>query len=509
MATLTVVTLLYLCLAGIGVYLMKQARVFVNKNYAPYPPGPRGLPLVGNIRDIPHVKPWLTFAEWGKKYGDISHINVLGQHIFVLNSVKTAVEMLDKKSSIYSDRPVVPMSGELMGYGQTLPYLRYGERFRLFRKNCHRIIGSHSALVIYQPMEEMETRRFLKRVLAKPDRLQAHVRHAIGAISLRICYGYEVKEDNDPLIGIGERALYQFSRYGIYGDFIVDFLPSLAMLPEWFPGAGFKRLARECRETVEEVAAVSYKYVKDQMAAGPVLKSFCSDLLMDRALTAEEDHIVKWSAVSLSGGADTTVSAIYSFFLAMTLFPDVQKKAQVEIDAVVGPDRLPSFADRPSLPYIEALAKEVLRWNVAIPSIDHCTTEDDIHDGYYIPKGSLIIPNMWFMLHDPQTYANPSEFNPERFLAKEGKEPETDPRTVCFGFGRRLCPGLHLADASVWVSTVMSLAVFDVSKVVENGVEIIPEIDPSSGLVSHPKPFKCSIKARSDKALALIQQDTS
>ncbi|KAG1840822.1 cytochrome P450 [Suillus subalutaceus] len=508
MLTLAFVTLLYLCLAGVGVYLMKH--VFAKMNHAPYPPGPRGLPLVGNIQDIPHVKPWLTFAEWGKKYGDISHINVLGLHIFVLNSVKTAVAMLDKKSSIYSDRPVVPMSGELMGYAQTLAYLRYGERFRLFRKNCHRIFGSRSALVVYHPIEEMETRRFLKCVLAKPDRLQAHIRHTAGAIILRICYGYEVKEDNDPLVDVAERALDQFSRYGITGDFMVDFLPSLAMLPEWFPGAGFKRLARECRETVEEMAAAPYKFVKDQMAAGTALKSFSSDLLKGRTVTAEEDHVVKWSAASLfSGGADTTVSAIYSFFLAMTLFPDVQKKAQAEIDAVVGPDRLPSFTDRPSLPYIEALAKEVLRWNVVIPSIDHCTTEDDIHDGYYIPKGSLIIPNIWFMLNDPETYANPSEFNPERFLAKDGKEPETDPRTVCFGFGRRLCTGLHLADASIWISTVMSLAVFDVSKVVENGVEITPEIDPSSGLISHPKPFKCSIEARSDKALALIQQDTS
>ncbi|KAG1840899.1 cytochrome P450 [Suillus tomentosus] len=112
------------------------------------------------------------------------------------------------------------------------------------------------------------------------------------------------------------------------------------------------------------------------------------------------------------------------------------------------------------------------------------------------------------MLNDPQTYSNPSEFNPERFLAKDGKEPEADPRRACFGFGRRLCPGLHLADASIWICAAMSLAVFDVSKVVENGVEITPEIDPSSGSISHPKPFECLIKARSEKALALIQEDT-
>ncbi|KAG2748681.1 cytochrome P450 [Suillus brevipes Sb2] len=239
MSTLTIVTL-YLCLAGVGVYLIKQ---LFAKNHARYPPGPRGLPLVGNILDIPHVKPWLTFAEWGKKYGDISHINVLGQHIFVLNSVNIAVEMLDKKSSIYSDRPVVPMSGELMGYKQTLPYLRYGERFRLYRKYHHRIFGNRASLVVFYPIEEMENRRFLKRVLAEPDRLQAHVRNTSGAIVLRICYGYEVKDDNDPLIDIAERALNQAARYGITGDFMVDFLPSLAKVPEWFPGAGFKRIA--------------------------------------------------------------------------------------------------------------------------------------------------------------------------------------------------------------------------------------------------------------------------
>jgi len=192
----------------------------------------------------------------------------------------------------------------------------------------------------------------------------------------------------------------------------------------------------------------------------------------------------------------------------MTLFPDVQKKAQAEIDAVVGTDRLPSFADRDSLPYIEALVKESLRWNVVVPTgIPHCVSEDDIHDGYYIPKGSWIMPNIWFMLNDPQTYANPSQFNPERFLDNDGKDPEREPRTICFGFGRRICPGLHLVDASIWLSTVMSLAVFDISKIVENGVELTPEVDSSSGAISHPKPFKCSIKPRSAKAIALIQQD--
>ncbi|KAG0702315.1 cytochrome P450 [Suillus ampliporus] len=505
----TNVTWLDICLAGVGVYLVKQA--FNKKNPALYPPGPPGWPLIGNILDMPHIKPWLTFAEWGKKYGDISHISVLGQHVIVVNSVKAAMDMMDKKSTIYSDRPVLPMGGELVGWKHTLVLLPYGNSFREYRKNFHRVIGSHAALDIFKPIEEVETHRFLKRVLANPDQLQAHVRHTAGAIILRISHGYEVKENNDPFVDLADRALDYFSWSTAPGAFMVDIVPSLAKVPEWFPGAGFKRIAREWRKTVDELAAAPYQFVKDQMAAGIAQKSFTSDLLEGRTLSAEEEHLVKWSAASLyGGGADSTVSAVYSLFLAMTLFPDVQRKAQAEIDAVVGPDRLPSFADREFLPYTEALAKEVLRWNIVAPtSFPHRVTEDDIHDGYHIPKGSLIIANIWSMLNDPRTYADPSQFNPERFLAKDGKGPETDPRTICFGFGRRICPGLHLADASVWISTAMSLAVFDISKVIENGVEITPELDPSSGTISYPKPFKCSIRPRSSNAIGLVQRDAN
>ncbi|KAG2148121.1 cytochrome P450 [Suillus clintonianus] len=488
-----------LCLAGVGVYLL--TRVFKKKNPAPYPPGPQGWPLIGNVLDMPHIKPWLTFTQWGKKYGDISHMEVLGQHIIVVNSVKTALNMLDKKSNMYSDRPVFPMGGELVGLKYTLGFLTYGDRFRQYRKTIHHIIGTRAAVEAYNQIEEVESHRFLKRVLERPNQLQAHVRLLVGAIILRISHGYEVKENNDPFIDTADRALDRASRATAHGAFMVDIMPSLAKVPEWFPGAGFKRLAREWNMIVEEMVAAPYQFVKDQMAAGIAPKSFTSALLEGKTLTEEEDHVAKWCAGSLySGGADTVGP-----FLPMTLFPDIQKKAQAEIDAVIGPDRLPTLADRASLPYTEAVAKEVLRWNVVSPiGFPHRVTEDDIHDGYYIPKGSLVIPNIWFMLNNPETYANPSEFNPERFL---GKRPEPEPRTVCFGFGRRICPGLLLAEASVWMSTARSLAVFNISKAVENGVEITPEIDRSTGTISHPTAFKCSIEPRSAKAIGLIEQD--
>lgn len=84
------------------------------------------------------------------------------------------------------------------------------------------------------------------------------------------------------------------------------------------------------------------------------------------------------------------------FFLAMSLFPDVQKRAQEELDSVVGGGRLPGFQDQKNLPYIEAIVKEVLRWHPVAPmGLPHGTTEDDICEGYLIPKGALLLPNIW------------------------------------------------------------------------------------------------------------------
>jgi cytochrome P450 len=80
----------------------------------------------------------------------------------------------------------------------------------------------------------------------------------------------------------------------------------------------------------------------------------------------------------------------------MTVSPEVQKRAQEEIDRVVGTDRLPTVADRENLPYVDAVVKEVLRWHPVAPmGLPHRSTEDDICNGYLIPKGAMLFANVW------------------------------------------------------------------------------------------------------------------
>lgn len=480
-----------------------------SKTSIPLPPGPKGLPLIGNVLDMPSGQEWLTFSKWGERWGDICSVTVFGQPIIVLNSAKTAFDLLDRRSSIYSDRPVLEMAGNLIGWKNTLVLIPYGDRFRRFRRLFHGVIGSRTTMSKFWAIEEVETRRFLRRVLTKPGDLAAHVRHTAGAIILRISHGYEVKDENDLFVALADTATKQFSLATAPGAYLVDVIPALRHLPIWFPGAGFLRTAKEWASTLSEMVDQPFNFVKRDVAAGTAPISFVSCLLNNKPIDSEEEFDIKWSAASLySGGADTTVSAIYSFFLAMALHPETAKKAQLEIDTIIGNDRLPSFEDRPYLPYVDALCKEVLRWNAVVPTgVPHRVTQDDTYHGFLIPEGSLVIANIWQILHDPKIYTDPDLFDPDRFIPSESRSAETDPRTLCFGFGRRICPGLHLADASVFISCAMALAVFDISKCVENGVTIEPVHENTSGTISHPKPFKCSIKPRSEKAVTLIQEE--
>ncbi|KAJ3548837.1 hypothetical protein NMY22_g1117 [Coprinellus aureogranulatus] len=455
--------------------LLLVVRIVRGKHANELPPGPKGLPFLGNLLDMPSEQEWLTFARWGEAWGDICSVTVLGQPLIILNSAKAAFEMLDKKSAIYSDRPVLQMGGELVGWKNTLVLLPYGDRFRRFRKLFHQCIGSHSAISRFLPIEEEEMRRFIQHVMTKPEDLSAHIRRSVGAVILKISYGYEVKDNHDPFVTLAEKATEQFSLATAPGGYLVDLIPALKHVPLWFPGAGFRKTADAWSRTLVQMVEQPFSLVKQQIAAGIAPASFTSVLLERKSLSPQEECDLKWSAASLySGAADTTVSALYAFFLAMTLNPGVAKRAQTELDAVVGTDRLPSFDDRERLPYVNALAKEVFRWNTVVPTaVPHRAIQSDIHDGHYIPKGSLVIPNIWKMTHDPRTYKNPMEFNPDRFLPGVDRLPEPDPKEVCFGFGRRTCPGSHLADSTVFII--------------------------------HPKPFQCSITPRSEKAASLIR----
>ncbi|KAA1477985.1 cytochrome P450 [Dentipellis sp. KUC8613] len=476
----------------------------------PFPPGPPGLPLVGNALNMPANQEWKEFARWGDKYGSILHVSLFGQHLIILDTLEVSSALLDKRSNIYSDRPSLYVAGEVMGFTSTLALLPYGPRMRESRRLMHRLFGTEDNLQPYHASIEAATSRLLVRLLGAPEKFRENLRLNAGAIILGISHGYKVKDKDDPFVRLTKLGTEAFSQALRPGAFLADLLPILRYVPDWAPGTAWKQKAQEWAATANDMVRLPHEYVKTQMARTALPSFTLTELLQGAEETGgrrEED--VMWAASGIVGGA-SAVSASTSFFLAMVLYPDVQREAQAELDAIVGSERLPCLADRARLPYIDALVKEVLRWNPIFPlGGPHCLMEDDVYNGYHIPKGSTVIANIWKILHDEERYNNPMSFKPERFLDSPGKPAEFDPRGIAFGFGRRhcgmriRCTGMILAEASLFMTCAMVLSVFDISASDDN--PITEPLEYSDGVMSHPPPFKCNIVPRTESAVALIQ----
>jgi len=221
-----------------------------------------------------------------------------------------------------------------------------------------------------------------------------------------------------------------------------------------------------------------------------------------------EKYIAEALASLYAAGSDTTVALLKTFLVAMLLHPDVQKKAHDELDSVVGRERLPTFEDRPRLPFIDAVCKETLRWHPITPlGIPHASTKDDVYAGFFIPRGALVLGNAWAMLHNPVLYPEPDVFRPERFLNVDGSLRDDPVLSSEFGFGKRICPGRHFVDATFFIVVASLFSVFHIERG-EGGGGKLSDYTFTGSLISRPNPFSCFFIPRDEKARELILADT-
>ncbi|CAG5141571.1 uncharacterized protein ALTATR162_LOCUS969 [Alternaria atra] len=200
----------------------------------------------------------------------------------------------------------------------------------------------------------------------------------------------------------------------------------------------------------------------------------------------------------------------------MLLYLEAQKKAQRELDAVVGPDTIPSWGHLAKLPYLNAVAKETLRWlpvglNGAIP---YERSREDHYRGFRIPKGSTVILGVWAANHQEQDFPNPRDFIPERqvqntsIFASHSAATPRERGGYSFGSGRRMCPGIHVATNNLLITTARILWTFDIRPTTANGQEIQVDRDAiADSAAGRPVPFACEILPRSKDRTALIREE--
>ncbi|KDR68481.1 hypothetical protein GALMADRAFT_231148 [Galerina marginata CBS 339.88] len=466
-----------------------------------YPPGPPITNLIlGNLSDVPVTRPWLTFTEWAKTYGSITHFRIFNQHVIVLNSIEDLIELIGKRTNIYSDRPQVPMV-KLMGWDFTTAMKPYGSEWRIHRRLLQQSFRP-AALLPYQPIQVKKVHAMLHGILNTGEDFMEHCRTIAGATVMSIVYDYDIEPKGDYFIRIVEEALKRISEAVLPGANIANVFPALRFIPSWVPGTGFKQFIDPTRVLTHQIQEAPMNSVKARLEAGITPRCMVTKL-MERSANSlsEEDR----QAIKAVAATCYTVSVLGTFFYAMTISPNVQKKAQLEIDSIVGCDRLVDYCDRNSLPYVEAIYREVLRWRPVNPlGVPHYTSEEDFYNGFYIPKGTIVITNIWKMSHNSSKYDKPETFNPDRFFDREGNLPK-EHDLYAFGFGRRICPGRYFASSTVWLVIASVLQTFHIEQKKDVlGNDIPLEVQYSDGGISHPLPFECSITPRSAKTQELI-----
>ncbi|KAB5589457.1 Cytochrome P450 family protein [Ceratobasidium theobromae] len=499
---------------ALGVALVATAAAawnYANTSQRRYPPSPKSDPFIGHLRVLPQSNEHLVYRQMARELkSDVIMLKVPGQSFIILNSARATADLFDKRSKSYSGRPFIPMvmDPSLVDWSRHIGFLPYGERWKRQRQLMN-VSFRKGAVHKYWPVQTRYARQAALWILEKPEDFVTALTRMSGATILSCVYGYEVTKPDDELIRAIERAADHLGRAVLPSNFLVNIMPWLNYLPSWLPGMGWRKVVNEWREELRGTIEIPYAYTVQQMAAGTAPPSALNDMLRDaqsvsEKISPEEEDRIMWTAGSLFTAAtdslyprayNQTLSTLQVFVLAMTLNQPVQAKIRDEIERVTGGKRLPELSDMEHMPYVRCVMLEVLRWQPVAPiGLPHTCKQDDEYNGYTIPKGSLVIGNIWGINHDESVYDDPESFIPERFMSLSTPEP------VSFGFGRRLCPGMHFAHGTLFINMVTLIAVFNIRPIRdENGNEVLPKVEMvQHTLVTNPAPFKCEITPRSE-----------
>ncbi|KAJ7843607.1 cytochrome P450 [Mycena olivaceomarginata] len=392
---------------------------FLFRSKGPIPPGPPGLPFVGNIFQLPAKGQYLKFTEWKEKYGPIFSLNLMGQLVVVLNTHQVAADLLDRRSLSHSDRP---------------RFIRQ-QRWRRLRRAAHEGLNIRAAEKL-QPQQKREAATLAAYIIRDPDEWEEHlkrydfplqvVRHWCAVYALP-----SIPSNDDPLVTRINEHMHRTVDAGQPGNYLVEVFPIMKLISSW---------------------------------------------------------MAKWKRDALHWHREDT-----------KMFEELLEPVQKAV-------RIPTFADQANLPYIRALVKETLRWRAPGPlGLPRRAHKDDFYEGYFIPKGTVVI--------DPEIFTDPDQFQPERFLDSTGTIDIVPTDThghghVSFGFGRRICVGLSVANQSLFIDMAYLVWALNIRKAKDSdGNPITPsrtdEIE--DGLVVRPVPFTCNITSHGENTVSLLE----
>ncbi|XP_078484970.1 cytochrome P450 2U1-like isoform X1 [Ciona intestinalis] len=458
-----------------------------------FPPGPRGVPFLGVIPFLGNY-PARVMRKWSRNYGPVMSVRMGSRDLVVLNSHESIQKALVKQSQNFSGRPNLPALTQVTD-GLGLATLDYTDDW----KTQHRF-GLTTLRGFGVGKRSMED-RIVEEVAYLNDAIRSHNGKPFDILGI---LGNAVSNNTCSVV-MGRRFDYDNKRFkkiiallsGLFTNpksnstiILVLFMPFLMKIPP------FSRINNKRVDSINEIKRLLREIVHEHEL------SFDKDDIRDfmDAFIAEQKKNDKHSSFTdlqllqyvrdlFVAGTETTTSTLRWSILCLIHNPEMQEKLRKEISKVIGQDRVPAMSDKTQMPYTCAFMQEVFRYRTLVPlSLFHVTNDDVSLNGYSIPKGTTVLPNLWAAHNDPDVWDEPSKFKPERHLDEKGNFVQSK-HVIPFSVGPRHCLGEQLARMEIFIFLVSMVQKFEFLP--DPNEPDLPEIENGScGTVFVPFRFK-------------------
>jgi cytochrome P450 len=468
---------------------------FLKQKPKNFPPGPLGFPILGHL-PLLGQSPHKRLLEWKKTYGPVIGVWFGSYRTVVINDAKLIREALNMNAfsgrpplNLFIDRSGGIPKGIIMTEGQ-----EWVEQRRFTLKNLRDFgFGKNSmeAKIQDEIIELMD--RFAARA-GKPIQMRNAFNAAVVNALWSIMLGERLKQDDPELADAVHRLTSNLDEsnpiasLGVFLPWFADIAPKLS---------GMEHMLKENIPLLNFIQQNLDKHKQGHVSGQP--RDYADAYLDEVEKTKdpnssfhEKQGHMNFAVLDLFfAGAETTSNTLTWMFAYLVTYPEIQEKFQKEIDEVVGKGRMPALSDRPHMRYTEALLNEVMRFSSLVPlSVFHWTTEDVELSGYNIPKGTMVMPNLYAAHFDEKVWGDPENFRPERFLDASG-DPKKSDSLVPFSTGKRVCLGESLARDELFLFSTHLFQKFKASP-----AEKLPNLEPNVGVIVIPHPFEVVLNVR-------------
>ncbi|XVF82316.1 hypothetical protein PTKIN_Ptkin16aG0036700 [Pterospermum kingtungense] len=453
---------LVLALPGLILFFLQKHR----NNGQAHPPGPSGLPFIGNFLQLtsspaPHIYLW----NLSQKYGPLLFFKLGLKPTIVVSSANMAKEILKTHDLNFCSRPTFRGQQKLSYNGLNLGFSPYSSYWREIRKICVLHLFNPNRVLLQRPIREDEVARMIEKISissSRPVNLSETLMYRTSTIICRVGFGKRYEED-----GV-ERSRFHallnetqaLSAIFFYSDFIpfmgwVDRVSGLLGRLE----KCFKDLDNFYQELIDEHLDPN-RQKPEQEDILDVLLQIWRDRAFQIDLTF--DHIKAVLLDVFVAGSDTSAATVVWAMTFLMKNPRCMKKVQEEVRNAIGNKCFIDEDDIQGLPYLKAVIKETFRLQPVAPLLIPREAIGDCNiGGYTIPAKTLVLVNIWAIGRDPEAWENPEEFYPERFIGSSIDYKGLDCELIPFGAGRRGCPGIHMGIATLELALANLLYKFD------------------------------------------------